>query len=113
MSFLDLNDILAKSKLDLDKYVAEHKNEIKRAMKGFPMERPVTTMEDRDKERTRLQSVLGPVPAQAAEAWIKLSNSEGMWLIFEVLNVIIKFWNSCLQCSYIRAPKKAQNWSYC
>ena len=70
--------ILGRAKRDLDQYVTEHKSEIKRAMKGFPKERPSTVHPDLDEERSKLQALLGSGPAQAAESWIKLSNSEGI-----------------------------------
>ena len=71
-----------KAKQDLDAYVAQHKDDIKRVMAGG--RRPLTST-DKDQERSKLQSLMGQVPAQAAEAWMKLSNDEGRPICFKFL----------------------------
>ena len=65
-----------------------HKEEIKRAMGGFPMQRSSSSFGDRDRERAKMQAMIGQVPAQAAEAWIQLSNAESGFLSHKISSAI-------------------------
>jgi len=68
----------------LEQYVSNNEKRVYRALgRPAPQSRPKTA-----DDKVMMQTVIGQVPAQAAEAWIKLSNEQGKEMAFSFLTML-------------------------
>lgn len=93
--YLNIKMIVDNTAQRLQTYIHANKSAIDIATrnKDVPMQRPKTAHCVSDQARNRMRTVMGDVPAQATEAWIKLSNDTGMSASYDTHYIINIFCN--------------------